>query len=393
MRRILLLAVITILFLAAATACAPREADTIKIGCVLSLSGELGPKGKERLMAARLAVEEINAEGGVLDKNLQLVEKDDATDADKCLEQVQKMASADGVQALIGGMSSGAAVATGPYLAEKSVVMISPSATAPPISDYAWTGWFFRTVPNDAFQGRILARIILEKGYIKLATIVPANAYGQGLEIALVDELKKNGWSGKHTLQIYYDPAQNDYSAELKNIKNSNPDVILAVTYVEDGIKIFSQALELGLDEIPWLGCDGNYGDSMFVDKQCAEFMEKAIIAGTRFAGPLAGATYDTFAAAYKDFTGSDPGLYCETTYDAVKMLALAIEKAGVYDGTAVKDALLDIGQGYTGASGTITFDNKGNRITGIYEIWDVIEADTAESGYRNIRTEIIRID
>jgi len=393
MKRILLLAIAIVLGLIPAIACAPSDADTIEIGCVLSLSGELGPKGKDRLMAARLAVEEINSEGGVLGKELKLIEKDDATNADKCLEQVQKIVSSDGVKALIGGMSSGAAVAAGPYLAENKILMISPSATAPAISDYPWTNFFFRTVPSDAFQGRILAQIILDKGFVKLATIVPANAYGQGLEAALIDELNKNSWDGSHSLQIYYDPTQSDFSAELNNIKNNDPDIVLAVTYVEDGIRIFSQALALGLDNIPWLGCDGNYGDRMFVDKQCAEFMEKAIIAGTRLAGPLAGATYDNFAVAYKAYAGIEPSVYCDTTYDAIKMLALAIEKAGVYDGAAVRDALLEIGKEYTGTSGTITFDDKGDRITGIYEIWDVIEADTAESGYRNIRTEIIRID
>ena len=85
----LLLVLVALSLLIPATACSAGD-DTIKIGCVLSLSGDLGPKGKDRLEAARLAVKEINAAGGVLGKELLLVDKDDATNADKCLEQVQR---------------------------------------------------------------------------------------------------------------------------------------------------------------------------------------------------------------------------------------------------------------------------------------------------------------
>ena len=100
--------------------------------------------------------------------------------------------------------------------------------------------------------------------------------------------------------------------------------------------------------------------------------MEKAIIAGTRFASPLAGATYDRFAAAYKADTGKETSVYCDTTYDAVKLLALAIGKAGVYDGASIRDKLLEVGNDYVGASGTITFNDMGDRITGIFETWEV---------------------
>ena len=80
------------------------------------------------------------------------------------------------------------------------------------------------------------------------------------------------------------------------------------------------------------------------------EIMEKAIVAGTRAVGS-SGARYDKFAAAYKAATGKNPGIYCDTTYDAVKMIAKAIEKAGVYDGEAIRDALFEIGQKYRGRS------------------------------------------
>lgn len=372
-------------------ACTKPEIVTTRIGCVLSLTGLLGPKGMERLDAARLAVSEINAAGGVLSRQVELLEADDATDATKCLARVKKMAEKNNVQVFIGGMSSDAAMATGPYLMEKQVVLVSPSATTGEISGHPWTHWFFRTAPHDTLQGIILADIIQQKGYTRLATIVLANSYGMGLEQALVDALKKEGWTGEHALSIYYNPDEKDFSAQLQNIKDNNPDVVLAVTYVEDGIILFRQALEMGLDNIAWLGCDGNYSEYMFEDAQCAEFMTRAIVAGTRSVGP-SDDVYRAFADAYSNAYGREPGIYCDTTYDSVHMVAKAIEAAGVYDGKAVKGTLLVLGQKYHGASGIITFNDKGDRISGIFEVWKVEKDDAVPSAYKNVQIDRISI-
>ena len=172
----LIIAIVALSLLFSVFACGKTEIETTKIGCVLSLTGLLGPKGTERLDAARLAVSEINAEGGILCKQVELLEADDATDAEKCLTRVKKMVQNDGVQVFVGGMSSDAVLATGQYLAEKRVVMISPSATSGEISEQAWTDWAFRTTPHDALQGIILADVIMQKGYTRLATIVQSNS-------------------------------------------------------------------------------------------------------------------------------------------------------------------------------------------------------------------------
>ena len=384
----LLLVLVALCLLIPAVACAPKEAETIKIGCVLSTTGLLGPMGEDMMDGARLAVEEINAAGGVLGKQIELVEEDDATEAAKCLDRVKKLAEIDGVKVLVGGMTSGAAMASGSYVADHEVLIVSPSATSPEIAAQEWTSWVFRTTPSDAFQGRVLAQVVLDRGFTRLATMVQENPYGVGLEGALVEALEEAGWQGEHVVSIHYDQTKMDYRTELEQIKANNPDVVLAVTYCEDGIIVFKQALEMGLDDIAWLGCDGNYGPGMFEEPSAAEFMEKAIIAGTRAAGP-SGAVYDEFAAAYEAAFEEVPSVYCDTTYDAIKLIAQAIEQAGVYDGAAVKDALLEIGQDYEGASGTITFDEIGDRVSGTFEIWKV---EKVEGAYKNVRVKLTTV-
>jgi len=221
--------------------------------------------------------------------------------------------------------------------------------------------------------------------------MVQANPYGVGLEKTLVEALNKVNWTGNHVIAIHFDPDSRDYGTQLQNIKGSQPDVVLAVTYVEDGTRIFKYALEMGLDEIAWLGCDGNCSNSMFVDPMCAEFMAKAIVAGTA-AGHSSGASYEKFAAAYKAATQNNPGVYCDTTYDAMKMIAKAIEEAGIYDSRAIKDALFEVGQRYQGASGRITFDDKGDRVSGIFEVWEVKHDPDTETGYKIIQIKLISI-
>lgn len=390
-KKILIAVVALSLLIPVVIGCGPQAGEAQKIGIVLSTTGLLGPMGVDMMAAARLAAKEINDAGGVLGKQVQLIEEDDGTDAAKSLERVKKLVEIDGVKVLVGAMTSGAGMATGPYLAEKSVLLVTPSATSPALSEQPWKNWLFRSTPHDAFQGEVLGQVVLEKGYTRLATVVQDNPYGVGLEKALVDALNKAGWTGQQVVSIHFDPAKKDYRTELETVRANSPDVVLAVTYQEDGVILFRQAGELGLDNIAWLGCDGNYGDGMFADPRAAEFMEKAIVAGTRAAGP-SGATYDKFAAAYKAATNKDSSVYCDTTYDAVWLIAKAIQKAGTDDGAAVRDALLEIGQNYDGASGTITFDSIGDRVSGVFEIWEVVKDPAAPTGYKNVQIKMVTI-
>ncbi len=381
-----LLVVAALCLLIPAVACAPPEAGTVKIGCLLDTTGPMGPNGVRLLNGARLAVDEINAAGGVLGKQVELIEEDGATDPATGFDKVKKMVEIDGVQVIAGPMITDSCLRSIPYASEHKIPLITPSATAVPLSEMEGTEWFFRTCLRDDAQGRVLAGIIMDKGYTKLATIVLDNTYGRGLETAIIDRLDAAGWQGEQVVSIHYDEAKKDYVTELQQIKDANPDVVFACTYGDDGIIVFKQALDLGLDEIPWLGCDGNYGSLLFEDPKSAEFMEKAFVAGTRTVGT--GELYEHFTAAYEDKYGEAPEIYCDTTYDAVWAAAKAIEKAGVYDGEAIRVALT--GLELEGVSGPIAFDEWGDRTAGAFEIWQVAKDPTTPSGYSNVQIEIV---
>jgi ABC-type branched-subunit amino acid transport system substrate-binding protein len=382
----LLMVMAVLALLIPAVACGPGPAETIKIGCVLELSGELAPMGEKMLNGARMAVEDINAAGGVLGKQVELIEEDGATDPDKGFDRVKKLVEIDGVQVIVGPMITPTSELAIPYAKAHKIPLITMSATGVPLSELDGTEWYFRTCLRDDVQGEVLAGIIMDEGYTALATIVMDNTYGIGLEEYTVAALEAEGWQGEHVQSIHYDIAKKDYLSELGLIKDSNPDVVLAVTYASDGIIVFKQALDMGLDEIAWLGCDGNYGSGLFAEASSAEFMEKAIVAGTRTVGT--GPLYEQFVPTYTAKYGGPPETYCDTTYDAVWAAANAIEAAGVYDGEAIKDALVDLE--FDGATGPLSFNELGDRSSGAWEVWEVVEDPTTETGYANAQIEVI---
>ncbi len=381
----LLLVVVGLSLLIPAAACAPK-AETIKIGLLLDLTGDLAAMGTRMLNGARLAVEEINAAGGVVGKQVELVVEDGATDPATGFDRVKKLVAIDGVQVIVGPMITGSSKLAIPYAKTHEVPLITMSATAVELSEVEGTEWFFRTCLRDDAQGRLLAEIVMDKGYTRLATIVMDNTYGIGLEAGLVEGLEAAGYPFEHPVSIHYDIARKDYRTELGRIRDSNPDVVLAVTYATDGIIVFKQALDMGLDEIAWLGCDGNYGSGLFVEPKSAEFMEKAIVAGTRTVG--LGTVYEQFVSEYTEKFGEPPETYCDTTYDAVWAAAKAIEAAGVYDGEAIRAALIELE--FDGASGPLAFNELGDRTAGAFEVWEVVEDATTPTGYKNTTIEIV---
>ena len=337
------------------------------------------------VQGAHLAVEEINAAGGLLGRPVELIVEDSATNPAKGLDRIKKMINIDGVKAIVGPMISGTSLSAGEFAKENDVVLVTPSATAGEISIQEWTDYFFRICLLDDLQAAVLAQVIMENGYTNLATIVLNNTYGVGLENGLVTALENAGWQGEHVIGVRYEEAKKDYLTELQQIKDSNADVVFACTYADDGIIVFKQALDLGLDNLPWLGCDGNHGPGLFKDLKSAEFMEKTFIAGTRTAGG-ASAINEKFTADYTAMFGEGPEVYCDTVYDATWAVVKAIQAANAYEGKAIRDAMAEVA--YEGASGPISFDEKGDRASGTFELWKVAKDD--EGNYINVQIKLV---
>ncbi|MDD4876231.1 MAG: ABC transporter substrate-binding protein, partial [Dehalococcoidales bacterium] len=207
MIRRLLLGIIIVSLLLTTAACS-SGADTIKIGVVMDLSGDLGAMGTRMLDGARLAVDDINAAGGILGKNIELVEEDGKTDPATGLDRVKKLVEVDGVQVIVGPMITGSSKLAIPYLKDHQIPAITMSATNPLLSDIDGTEWFFRSCLMDDAQGRVLANFIMDEGYTRFASIVMDNDYGKGVESAHIEGLEEGGWEGEVLVQVRYDESK-----------------------------------------------------------------------------------------------------------------------------------------------------------------------------------------
>ena len=381
-RVILMLA--TLLLLIPVASCKPAPPEEIKIGAVMDITGPLSGIGSLIRDGAVLAVKEINEAGGINGKQVKLIVEDGATDTTKGFEAVKKLVEVDGCKVIIGPMISPAVIASGPYVAERQVVIVSPSATSPEIADQEWRPFVFRTCTSDVLQGAAMAQLILEGGYKRVATFVVDNSYGAGIE-----EVAKEKLAGKVEVvaSVRYDLAKLDYFTELQIIKDKNPDAIIHVGYHDDAQIVYKQALQLGLDTATWIASEGVYAEYTLEMPEAAEFMEKAVI-GTRPTAPEGLAAFDELAAAYEAEFGIPPGVYVDTVYDATNMVLQAIAEVG-YDGAKISEALQRIGQNYQGASGTITFSPVGDRVSGDFEVWKVVK----EAGkYKYERVKVISL-
>jgi len=371
MRAILLLATVLSIVLAfALPACAKPPANLpseIPVGCLMA-SSAAPAWGPNLINAVQVGAEAVNSHNGILGKPLKLIFEDEGPTPATSLYAAHKLVDESRVQVIIGGSTSEDVMALGPYVESKGVLLVSPSATSSALSNYGWSKWVFRIPPGDSLQGGVVAKIMKEKGYKKIAMLVQDSIYGEGIESTTREFLKG---LAEVVISVKYDPAKLSYLAELNAIKDKNPDCILHAGYYDDGAVIYEQALKMGVDSIPWIAVDGVYDMPLDRYTDAARFMEKAVT-GTVPVPDRKSQTYIDFADRYRALYGFDPTIFCDTVFDSVSLLAAALREAGVYQGSAIRDAFLLAGTGYHGASGVITFSSSGERQAGIYGIWKV---------------------
>jgi len=372
----------------------PASAPAVKIGTLLPLTGDLAAYGGPMEDGARLAVKEVNENGGVLGGKIALVTTDSQTSGVAAVGAMNQLVTIDKVPVVIGAAGSGVSLAVIDIAVNNHIVQISPSNTAPDFTTYPDDRFYYRTVPSDALQGKVMAKLANESGYVNVSTLALNNPYGVGFEEVFKEEFEKLG--GTVVSRVKYDPSGVTFDSEVDKASANDPDVIILVGYPDTGSIILKAAYEKGvMDEIDWLLSEGMRADELAlkVGKDVEGNYIVANFTGTTPDPRATGPAYDVFAADYEAEFGREPATFSSNTYDAAAIIALAIEKAKSADGTAIRDAIpavanapgeevSDIGTAlalirngteinYQGASGEITFDSVGD-VFGEYCTWHV---------------------
>lgn len=330
-----------------------NDSDVIKIGGIAPLTGNVAVYGVAANNGAQLAIEEINANGGILGKQIEYVVYDDKGETTEAVNAYKKLVNNDKVEAIFGAVTSKPTLAISPLAAKDGIPMISPTATAMDVTTAGSN--IFRTCFIDPYQGENMAKFAVENLNAGKAAILynTADDYSIGVAEAFKTSFESNG--GEVVSYEGYNADEKDYKAILTNVKGQNPDVLFIPDYYNTVGLIAQQVKEVGIDAT-LLGADGWDG----VLGVAPEAVEGAYFCN-HYSTDDTSEDVQNFLKNFKEKYNEDPVSFAALGYDTIKILAAAIEKAGSTDQDAVVKALGETN--ITTVTGTITYDENRNPI------------------------------
>ena len=354
----------------------------VKVGFLGGFTGPLKSMTPAIYKAAKLAVKNVNDQGGVLDNQKIIMPNADTTcaDATAAANAADKLVNSEKVVALVGALCSGATISVAKNVAIPSgVTIVSPASTSPAITSLNDEDLVFRTTPSDVYQGSVMARLLVSKGIKKIAITYVNNDYGKGFAGALSNAFIAIG--GKIEANEPHEEGQADYRAKIRTLASSGVDTLVVLAYANgSGQTIIRQAKESG-DFDQFVGGDGMVNDTLI-----------AAIGGDKLRGMIAtkpGVPDTTGARVFKKIAWGDDlnpaATFAAQSYDAAFLLALAIEKNGSAEREGLSKALRAVATApgevilpgewqkakallkagkeinYEGATGSLEFDNAGD--------------------------------
>lgn len=332
-----------------------QASEPIRLGVAGAHSGDLASYGLPSLNAARLVVKEVNAKGGVLGRPVEILAEDDVCKPEIATNTATKLIS-EKADIVIGHICSGATKAVLGIYNDARVIVISPSATNPELTQSGKYPNFFRTIASDAAQARqevdfAIATLKLKK----IAVIHDKGDYGKGLAEFAKDFIEK---SADAELVLYegVTPGAVDYSAVVQKIKRSRADGVIWGGYHPEASKIVSQMRKKGMKTI-FISDDG-VKDETFI-KVAGQYSEGVYASGPKDTSknPLTQAAIEAHRKEY----GSEPGAFFLNAYSATLAALHAIEKAGSTEFEQVVRALRE--EPVDTPLGTIHFDDHGDAV------------------------------
>jgi branched-chain amino acid transport system substrate-binding protein len=349
---LLVVAIVAAFMVTAGTAMA---ADTIKLGVAGPHSGDLASYGIPTIKAAELVVKDINAKGGVLGKQVELLVEDDVCKPEVATNTATKLVS-EGAHVVLGHICSGATKAALGIYKDSNVPVMSPSATNPALTQSGDYPNFFRTIASDDAQARLEVDFALDVLKLKkIAVLHDKGDYGKGLAEFAKDFLEKDS----RAEVVFYEgitPGAVDYSAVVQKIKRSKAEAVIFGGYHPEASKIVTQMRKKRMDTI-FISDDGVKDDTFI--KVAQKYAEGVYATGPKdvSSNPMAIAANE----AHKNAYGADPGAFYLNAYSAAIALLNAIEQAGSTDYAAVTDALRT--KDVETPLGKIRFDDRGDAI------------------------------
>ena len=333
-----------------------KEADTIKIGCTVPLTGPVAIYGVTSSNGSKLAMDEINKNGGILGKQVEFTVLDSKGDPTEAITAYNKLVDS-GIVAFIGDAPSKPTLAIAEVAAQDNMPMITPNGTQFNITEAGPN--VFRTCFTDPYQGVVLANFAKKNLKAETAAVLVNNSsdYSDGVAKAFLEQAQKVGL--KVVAKEGYSDGDKDFRAQLTKILSSAPDVLVVPDYYEQAALITVQAREVGLKST-FIGPDGWDGVAKTLDVTAYGAIENSYFTN-HYSLEDQSPKVQNFVKAYKEVYNEEPSSFAALSYDSAYMMKAAIEKAGTTEKQAVIDALKELS--YDGVTGHLTFDEKNNPV------------------------------
>jgi len=327
------------------------SSKTVNLGATFPLTGEVASYGQKAKRGIEMAVEDQNAKGGILGKQITVDFQDDRNDKKEAVSIMTKFATIDKVPVVFGSAGSGVSLAIAPLANRYKVILISPISSSSQLSTDGGD-FFFRTCPADDLQAEVLSKWVFDSGAKRVAVVYTNNSWGKPLAEGFQKKFEALGGQVINTEGVQENTA--DFRTIIVKLKGmENLDAVVSPTYPKEGGVFVRQAKELGLN-VPLFGGD-NWGSPEFrnIAGEAAE--------GVFYTAPSENTspTFSEFAQRYKAKYGEEPDVFGAYSYDAAMAIFKAIEAAGSTDAAKVRGALLKVS--FDGVSGEIAFRSNGD--------------------------------
>jgi branched-chain amino acid transport system substrate-binding protein len=373
----------------------------LALGGLMPQSGDLKVIYKSLCTPVQIAVDEINAAGGVNGKPVSLVFADDGTSPDVASTSLNTLVTSDKVNAILGPASSTTALGILDKIKTDGVVACSGSTTSSGLTQPggAAGGFFFRTAPPDKLQGPALAQLILSENKTKVAILTRNDSYGTGFGKALQTALTQGG--ATVVANDAYDPASSDFHADVAKIVGKGANAVVVIGFNDDGAKVLKEmiAQNIGPKQIQIYTADGMQSSSL---GKSVDPTNPGIVAGIKGTAPAAAPAGVTnpFIDKFKA-TGIDT-IFSSYYYDCTNLIALAAEAAHSNDPAQIRAKMLEVSSGgtkcqnfaecsallkqgkdidYSGASGPVDLTSEHEPANGVYDVWQY----DSKGAYANI--------
>lgn len=333
------------------------SSEPIVIGQYASLTGATATFGSSTDNGVKMAIDEINAKGGVLGRQLKVVTEDDASDASQAATVVKKLIDQNQPAVILGEVASKRSLAGAPICQAAKIPMVSPASTNPSVTK---TGnYIFRACFIDPFQGKVGARFARQNLKAKTAAVLKdaKEDYSKGLAQFFTEEFVKSG--GKIVADESYSGGDTNFRAQLTRIKGLNPDIIFVPGYYSEVPNIAIQARSLGITQ-PLMGGDGWDSAKLFE-------ISKGALEGSYLSNHYSSDSKEPkvvkFVTDYKKlYNNETPDVMAVLGYDTTYIIADAIKRAGSTDHDKIRDALAAT-KNFPAVTGNITIDKDRNAI------------------------------